>query len=475
MSNIQIAAATAVVLAAWSSTGAEASSTGLSAPVISARHPSWEEYKQIYNKKFSTTEEDSRRAVFYAENMKRADEMQKLNPSATFGHNLFSYMSASEFKVMHNAESYYKRELERRAKPEVAAKIASSKVENNGSIPSSIDWRKKGAVTYVKNQGQCGSCWSFSTTGGIEGQWFLAGHSLVALSEQEFVSCDHVDQGCNGGLMDNAFEWVVSNRQGQVTSETAYPYVSGEGQVPYCQINGKPTAAVITGHRDLAHSESAMKDWMATGGPISIAVDASSWQTYQGGIMTNCVSTQLDHGVLAVGYDMNNNPPYWIIKNSWSPSWGENGYIRVEYGTNQCLLDRTPCHPIASKGPVPPPGPPGPTPPTPPSPPSPSGGTFTQYQCPSYGCQSGCQGHTFPQGQCLQMEGGGSAIAQCTSSDLVLSIFPMSSSCSGNSEQQRQPLNQCLQDTTGTYIKNTCNSGADAKMAGAQSKLMKIQ
>ena len=149
-------------------------------------HPSWTEYKQLYNKAF-TPAEDAKREVIYNANMKTADAMAAKNPLAKFGHNEFSHLSAEEFKVYHNAEAYYKREAERMNK--------SEKVTFGDAVAHAdkVDWRKKGAVTYVKNQGQCGSCWSFSATGGIEGQWFLAGHTLVAVSEQEFVSCDTTD------------------------------------------------------------------------------------------------------------------------------------------------------------------------------------------------------------------------------------------------------------------------------------------
>jgi cathepsin F/cysteine peptidase B len=207
---------------------------------------------------------------------------------------------------------------------------------------SSIDWREKGAVTAVKNQGQCGSCWAFSSTGSIEAQWFLAGHPLVSVSEQELVSCDKTDSGCDGGLMDNAWTWLVEKEKGEIATEASYPYVSGNGDVPRCELP-KTTGATISGHEDLPTNEDQMATWMLTNGPISIAVDATSWQTYTSGIMTNCISTQVDHGVLAVGFDDNNEPPYWIIKNSWAADWGEKGYIRVKKGANECLITTVPC------------------------------------------------------------------------------------------------------------------------------------
>jgi len=315
----------------------------------------FEDFKVKYNRKYESAAEEAKRLRIFVANMHKAEQLALANPLATFGPNDFADLSASEFKTRHNGEAHFK--AMQQSRKHIPDMFTEEQVK---ATVSSIDWRAKGAVTYVKNQGQCGSCWAFSTTGGIEGQWFLAGHPLVALSEQELVSCDTTDDGCNGGLMDNAMAWLVSAQGGNIVTEASYPYVSGGGNVPACALP-KTTGAHITGHIDLPHSESQMATWMSTNGPISIGVDATSWQTYSGGIMTNCISSQVDHGVLAVGFDDNNNPPYWIIKNSWAANWGEDGYIRVQKGTDQCLITSGPCSSKAGSGPVPP------------SPPAPSG------------------------------------------------------------------------------------------------------
>jgi cathepsin F/cysteine peptidase B len=143
--------------------------------------------------------------------------------------------------------------------------------------------------------------------------------------------------------MDNAFGWLVSSRKGQIVTEASYPYVSGGGKVPKCNVTGKVVGATIKGHQDLPHDETQMAAWTTTNGPIAIAVDATSFQSYTGGILTNCISQQLDHGVLLVGYGVSGTTNYWIIKNSWASSWGESGYIRVGRGTNQCLITSYPC------------------------------------------------------------------------------------------------------------------------------------
>jgi len=420
------------------------------------------DFKATYGKKYTAEEEATRFANFQA-NMRKAAAFQAQNPMATFGVNAFSDMSEAEFKTRHNAEKYYaaRKAESKNAVPEFTdAEIAEIRAKVGGSV----DWRAKGAVTPVKDQGQCGSCWAFSTTGGIEGQWFLAGHKLTSLSEQDLVSCDTVDQGCNGGLMDNAFEWLLSSRKGQIATEAAYPYVSGGGNVPKCADSGKAIGAVITGHKDLPHNETQMAAWLSQNGPISIAVDASSWQTYTGGIMSNCQSNQLDHGVLIVGLGVSGSEQYWIVKNSWASSWGEQGYIRLKFGTNQCLITQYPCTSVASKGPAPPPGPPGPTPgPTPPTPPSPSG-DFSQKVCTDSACTQGCQSNSFPQNQCIPVEGGGSMIAVCEPSELKQTFYFLSSTCTGPSMDASGPLDQCQQDSDGSYFENICGSKVAASV-----------
>jgi cysteine peptidase B len=421
------------------------------------------EFKLKYGRSYSSEIEEAQRFETFIANMKKAEKLQALNPKATFGASPYADYTEVEFKKYHSAQAHYKATATKRG-----AEVTPSADEIKAASGEKINWVDKGAVTHVKNQGQCGSCWSFSTTGGIEGQWFLAGNTLTSLSEQELVSCDTIDDGCNGGIMQNAFKWLLENKNGEIVTAASYPYVSGMGNVPSCDCcSTRTVGAKISGHVDVTKTEDAMAAWLYKNGPLSIAVDATSWQTYTGGVMTNCQSTQVDHGVLAVGFDDTHNPPYWVIKNSWGPSWGESGYIRVQKGKDECLITYDPTSSTVSGGiPPSPPSPPSPNTPAPMSPPSPSGATFTQKVCQNSQCSEGCQSHTLPQNQCLQLNGGGSAKAKCTSEGLTLSEYPLSNDCSGFSIPTTQPVNQCVEDTQGSYLENICSN----TMAAPQGK-----
>jgi len=302
---------------------------------------SFEDFVKTYNKKYETAEKEAHARACFRQNEIKSKllnaEQRKLGGEEVFGVTLFADLCANEFKTYHNMK------VEGRKANPMFPLFSDEQVKK--ALVDPVDWRTKGAVTPVKDQGQCGSCWAFSSTGNMEGQNQIATGTLLSLSEQELVSCSHNgNEGCNGGLMDNAFHWVITN--GGIDSESDYAYTSGGGNTGTCQnAKTKNNVATFNSVNDVAHNEAQMATFVASNGPLAIAVDAASgWQNYKSGIMKTCSGRSLDHGVLAVGYgvDANGNIAYWIVKNSWSATWGEMGYIRLEYGTNQCGLNMMP-------------------------------------------------------------------------------------------------------------------------------------
>lgn len=285
-----------------------------------------------FGKEYKTEEFVLRKVIFEA-NMQKVAMLNQMDDGATYGMTQFSDWTEDEFRSF--ALGYRMAPL-----PENVSLAAPLDIT---AAPSEIDWVAKGAVTPVKNQGQCGSCWAFSTTGDIEGAVFTSTGKLVSLSEQDLVDCDKVDQGCQGGLPQNAFAQII--KEGGIDTESSYPYKGSGGQ---CQFSKANIGAKISSWEKVSQDEDQLAAYVAANGPVSIGINAGPMQWYMGGIANPfsilCNPKQLDHGVLIVGFGEENGKKYWKIKNSWGASWGEKGYYRIIRGVGKCGLNTMATH-----------------------------------------------------------------------------------------------------------------------------------
>lgn len=273
----------------------------------------FEAWQVEHNMKFESVFEKAYRERVFLENLAKINT-HNANPESTHqeGLNQFSALTHEEF-----AQQYLGLVI-----PEGVNIVEDTNKEV--IIADNIDWVAEGAVTPVKNQGQCGSCWSFSTTGALEGLSKIANGELESFSESQLVDCSgkYGNQACNGGLMDNAFKFVKDNG---IVHESEYPYVAKKNA---CKMATGPFK--ISGFTDIKNCNDLASAIAIH--PVSIAVDANNWQSYKSGVFSKC-KTQLDHGVTLVGVNEGN----WVVKNSWAAGWGEKGYIRLAPG-NTCGL-----------------------------------------------------------------------------------------------------------------------------------------
>ncbi len=303
----------------------------------------FDEWVTKHGKSYTTKEEAKYRFGVFRDNYNYIEESNK-NPNRTIvlGLNRFADMTNDEF-----TKRYLK-------KPSVGTiRLRRKQAIYRVDMPTEVDWVTAGAVTIPKNQGECGSCWAFSATGAMEGAWFLSNGTLVSLSEQQLVDCSGPEgnQGCNGGLMDNAFEYVIHN--GGICSESDYPYTGTDGT---CASGSCQPAAHFRSYVDVQPNNTQALMSAVAQQPVSVAVEADGldWQFYMGGVVTDACGLNLDHGVLVVGYGTlytTQSQDYWYVKNSWGSDWGINGYIYIGRGSmfgtaGECGIQMVPSYPI---------------------------------------------------------------------------------------------------------------------------------
>jgi cathepsin L len=300
----------------------------------------FESYCEKFGKVYNGEESATRKAI-YEENMKFIEaENAKGTNTHTLGETQFTDLTNEEFKRLYTGG--YK------SPSQMLGDLPYLGEHETTESSGSVDWTTKGAVTPVKDQGQCGSCWAFSTTGGLEGAWEISSGQLTSMSEQQFVDCDKSSMGCNGGNMGSAFQWAENQN---VLTESSYPYTARDGTckssgttaIPKGGVTGYKSVGSLFSKATVASLESAIDK-----NPVSIAIEAdqSSFQHYTGGILSSGCGTNLDHGVLAVGY--NTAEGYWLVKNSWGKSWGDNGYIKLSQTGNVCGILNQPVYPTVS-------------------------------------------------------------------------------------------------------------------------------
>nr|AEV41024.1 putative oryzain beta chain precursor [Oryza minuta] len=336
----------------------------------------------------------------------RADE----HGGFRLGMNRFADLTNDEFRATFLGAKFVER-----------SRAAGERYRHDGveELPESVDWREKGAVAPVKNQGQCvdriivwnsmvriyvvdagcmlenplmgltvqGSCWAFSAVSTVESINQLVTGEMITLSEQELVECSTNGQnsGCNGGLMDDAFDFIIKN--GGIDTEDDYPYKAVDGK---CDINRENAKVVsIDGFEDVPQNDEKSLQKAVAHQPVSVAIEAGGreFQLYHSGVFSGRCGTSLDHGVVAVGYGTDNGKDYWIVRNSWGPKWGESGYVRMERNINattgKCGIAMMASYPTKSGANPPKPSPTPPTPPTPPPPAAPDHVCDDNFSCPA--------------------------------------------------------------------------------------------
>jgi len=295
------------------------------------------EFQQKYNRAYPHQDEFEYRFGVFKNNMMKAELLKKQNPRASFGITKFSDLTAEEFAATHLMKVDTSKYVAPPAK-DFTQKHAAN-LRGCSPDPTTYDWNSCGVVTPVYNQGQCGSCWAFSATETIESYFALAGNSLTQLAMEQIVDCDTQgqDQGCGGGFPSGAYQYVEG--AGGIEPLSDYPYTAEGGESGSCNFQSGDVVATVTNYNSI-NGESGLYSQLSSssGGPVSVCVDASSWQNYQGGVLSSC-GTDVDHCVQCTGYNnYGENGAYWIVRNSWGSDWGEQGYIWIAIGQDLCSI-----------------------------------------------------------------------------------------------------------------------------------------
>jgi len=286
------------------------------------------DFEKKFDKHYGSIAERAARFQIFKNNLDKAAKLNIQNGSPAFGVTMFMDLTSEEFRSTHLMPTIDLEDLPEAPFVEIEQPATS--------IPDTWDWTTHNppVVTPIKNQGQCGSCWAFSATEQVESVWALAGKSLVALGPQQIVDCDKTCEGCNGGFTQYAFEYLI--QCGGQESETNYPYTGVNGK---CNFNSAEIAASISAwkyvSKQAGDENSTMLPFVYNTAPISVCVDASTWQYYTSGVLKVC-GDSIDHCVQITGYTTMDDLPAWIVRNSWGASWGVNGFIYVERNKNLC-------------------------------------------------------------------------------------------------------------------------------------------
>jgi len=305
----------------------------------------FQEFVSKYGRDYRNTSEEQRRFAIYVENVRFIESQNAQNHTYKLAVNEFTDQNRSEFQSSRLGLGPPQQKQQSAGLPFFGLDFHRG---TTASLPLSIDWVSKGAVNTPRNQGSCGSCWSFAATGALEAAWFLATGKLVSLSEQQLLDCSTENGACSGGDMDAAFDFLKN--QSACTDES-YPY-KAEGAT--CQASnctsGIPQGSVVGYYNVPVDDTDALMEAVAQQ-PVAVAIEAdqSIFQSYNSGILTHACGDKIDHGVLLVGYGSENGTDYWKIKNSWGPTWGENGYIRLKRGlprAGECGIKSRASYPI---------------------------------------------------------------------------------------------------------------------------------